>query len=302
VTGTEIEVLPPSRSVQRAVAWWRPSKMLPASYVTNGVVDLESLQRAAERLEALNLDPYDNLGDTFVIKGQVGLSAALQRALLERVGYRVLFDYADDKEASGRVMFPDGQTTPPLTIHITDTDIANYAKQNKRNYDEKPRRMLEARLSTELISLYAAGVIRGIITAAGLVDVTVDASDTIAAAPPAPQLPPRSVAPSGATIAEPDREPAIDDTVRDQLTQRIAELDQSHQADLLVIWRALAIPPLKSLRLTRAHGALIDRLVTEAADYSTPATPPAVIDDTPEAAGFEAVDPETGEIDYGEPF
>jgi hypothetical protein len=291
VTGTEIEL---SRQVQKAVAFWEPSQMLPSSYRKDGVVDLVSLRLAADRLETLGLDPYANLGDTFVIAGQVGLSAALQRALLERVGYLILFDSVDDVHAAGRVQFPDGRVTPALTIRIDDTDIAAYAKKNPTNYDTKPRRMLEARLSTELISLYASAVLRGIIGAAGVTDIRID--DT-----PAPRP---AFAPDGSTIPEADREPPIDPTVRAGLAARIGDLDSDARAALLEAWRDLQIPPLGSHRLTRAHGALISRLIDEAAPAGTP-TPAAVHDDTPESRGYQdaEVDPQTGEIlDPARPF
>ena len=303
MTGTDLELSPAG---ERAVIFWRHNPMLPASYVKNGHVDLAGMRRAVFTLDRLGLDPLDTLADTYVIHDQVGFKADLQRILLARQpGYDFEILEVDDHHVTARIKTPTGWK-PPITKNIDDTDLVAYARRNTDNYRDKPRRMLEARVTTELVDLYAKGVLRGIVetqvpeTAGWFTDQTEPAAGETGPVGEAAR-PPRSIAPDGATIPEHLREPEVDQAVRDELIARIEALDLETREDLSLVARSLRLPNIKTPRFTRAHGALLDRLITEAADRAQ-TVPAHVYDDAPEASsgepGSERYDPD----DPGRPF
>jgi hypothetical protein len=298
VTGTDVAIVLPQEA-ERALVFWRNNPMLPASYTKAGQVDWDGMRRAAWLLTWLDVDVAASLGDTFVIKDQVGLKADLQRALLARVpGYDLEVLELDDEHIVARIATPTGWK-PPLTKWIGDRDMVEYATRNKDNYDKKPRRMLVARVTTDLIDLYAKGVIRGLVRA--------QAGDAAAiytdAQPdqPAVELPARATAPDGSTIPEPLREPPVSDQTRGELASRVAALQPDPLADLTATCKDLRLPNLRSNRFTRAHGALLDRLIAEVVDrWGTgeivEEVPHAVYDDSPESSdaepGAERYDPD----------
>ncbi len=75
--------------------------------------------------------------------------------------------------------------------------------------------------------------------------------------------PPRSIAPSGATIPGALREPEVSEQTRDQLRDRINRLPSKARQQLEMITADLCIPNLLTGRFTRAHGALLGRLIDE---------------------------------------
>jgi hypothetical protein len=281
VTSSELAILADATpAVKRAVAYWSvPARMAAAaqSYINDGQVDVPAVAFAAARLEMLHVDPLENLPDTFVIyddkKGtfSFGMYATLQRALIERVGYRIDFKELADDHVIGVMVFPDKSESSPLRIDGQLGDIKKYAAKNKRNYDDKPRRMYEARCSTELISLYASGALRSIVTGAGIIDYTegepsgngTESSPAATSPEGSLQVPARSVAPSGATIPEHLREPEVDPGVRARLLERVAGLTGEQLDALGGIVHPAKVPNLRSARFTAAHGLLLDRLISE---------------------------------------
>jgi hypothetical protein len=203
--------------------------------------------------------------------------------LLARVpGYDFEVLEVDDDHATGRIKTPTGWK-PPHTVRRTDRAMVVYAERNVDNYRDKPQRMWVARLTTDLIDLYAKGVIRGIVRAEAGVEWFTDQGEAPAGDPdPAPLggsvppgsgspalpagPPPRSVAPDGSTIPEHLREPEVDAEVRTELLNRVTGLDEATVADLSEVCKDLKIPNLKTVRFTRAHGALLTRLITEAVE------------------------------------
>ncbi|HEY2300800.1 MAG TPA: hypothetical protein VGH66_02855 [Acidimicrobiales bacterium] len=286
-----LEVLPPY--ARKAVTFWKTNAMLPASYLKKDAqgrvvgVDLEGMEHAAWMLVRLDVDPIDALRDTYMVHGEVGFKADLQRALLARVpGYDFELLEVDDEHATARIRTPTGWK-PPITKRIGDADVVTYARQNQANYRDKPRRMLEARITTELIDLYAKGVIRGLVqrTAPSAAGWYTDTGEPEAAPlgevePSGP--PPRSVAPDGTTIPEPLREPEVADDVRAELRGRLAGLEPDAITGLAARCKALGMPNLNTVRFTRCHGALLSRLIDETAELSRP--PASSYDDDPEAA------------------
>jgi hypothetical protein len=332
MTGAEVElVAQASPQVQRAVAYWAlPARLraVASSYLRDdGTVDMDALLFACERLDMLHVDVIENLPDTFVVpdknKGtfSFGMYAALQRALIARSDYRIDFKEVTDDHVTAVMVFPNGRESSPLTINGDLGDIKRYAKRNAKNYDEKPRRMYEARVTTELVSLYAADALRNIARAAGV--GAIELGDSGPASPGEvrssnPEPPPRSVAPDGSTIPEYLREPEVDPEVRAQLIARIEALAPEVRDDLLEVVKPYKLPNIRTNRLTKAHAALLDRLINETLarhqtvvrELSDPAAPgsrhpvaaagpepdsdrvPAhVYDQTPEARGYAPNDP-----------
>jgi hypothetical protein len=296
MTGSDVEVLPPlSVAGRRALAWWKSNPMLPASYRNSktGVVDLEGMERATRLLLYLHLDPIATLGDTFVIKDQVGFKADLQRAILTRPGTGYDFEIldVDDEHVTARIKTPGGWKAP-LTKRITDRDIVTYAARNTENYRDKPRRMLEARVTTELIDLYAKGVLRGMVGAAGVGYAEDDDDATAPAVPMTPVAVPRSVTPDGSTIPQAWREKEVSPTVRAELRARIeALLDERPDAyeQLLERWKLTPRPGLSSHNFTVTHGELLAIYLDQAA-IDADIIPDATGDDDPEAYGYEPDD------------
>lgn len=276
MSGAEVEVLPLPVHVERALMWWRGNPMLPASYVKNNKVDVEGMRRAAFLLFKVDVDVEAWLGDTFVIKDQVGFKADLQRHLLTRPGTGYDFEIleVDDEHCTARIMTPTGWK-PPLTKRFTDNDIQAYARRGAKdgeeyneNYRDKRRRMLLARVSTELVDLYAKGVLRGIVAQA---DAGVEYAEGDGETPPAVaaavKYPPRSFAPDGSTIPEYLREVEVSDAERADLRRRLDVLQTEQPeafAAVLDRWKQKRRPALSSHNFTESHGELLEYFVADA--------------------------------------
>jgi len=315
MTGQEVEVL--SGEARRAVAWWTASPNLPAAYIgKQGVIDVEGLRLAAFALQRLDVDPFDTLGDTFVItdsygRKSLGFKADLQRALLTRhPGYDFEVLEVDDEHIVARLRTPSGWKTP-LTKKLTDRDMVVYAARGAKdgeeinaNYRDKPRRMLEARITTELIDLYAKGVLRGIVAQAAPDVLLIDTPDEDAALR-AVEGRLRATAPDGTTIPEHLREPEVTDEVRAELLAKLGRLSDESRQSLNHKWFVdLHAPNPKTNRFTKAHGELLSRLIVETgppeipgpaqAENPPPDEPPP--GSSPAAGPGPTVDRETGEI------
>jgi hypothetical protein len=281
MTGTEIEVVT-TPTVRRAVAWWRRNPTLPASYLNkDGTVDVDGITLAADTLERLDVDPVANLGDTYVVhdnygRMQLGFKADLQRALAERCGYEIFIDEIDDEHVVAHMVTPTGPK-PPITKRLADKDLTAYAKRNPRNYDDKPNRMLEARVSTELIDLYAKGVLRGIITPALADRAGWHDTDHYDPGP--------GVDPLGEVPAAPG--PLIDEADRAWLADRLDWLNL-HRPDihtwLRQVWKAAGRPGLRAPQLTAADGRLMRTLLQFPGPVSTAGDPPPGPDAPPAGA------------------
>jgi hypothetical protein len=295
--GAELEVLPaPAR---RALAWWRPNPMLPASYRRkDGSIDVEGMERAAWLLVRLNIPVVEALGDTFVIKDQIGFKADLQRAILMRPGTGYDFEVLelDDEHCTARLQTPTGWKAA-LSKRITDTDIRAYAERNAANYDEKPARMLLARVTTLLIDAYAKGVIRGWVADAGF-----NYADDEEAARPRPEY-----REDGSTLPEHLRQPECPEELRTALLDRLAVLEQRAPEKVRALAARLAPAKIPNLRkggpdFKWAHGMLLDvlfaELEMELGHADVDAVPAHVRDASPEARGY---DPDLQPASYADP-
>jgi hypothetical protein len=292
--GAELEVLP--AQARRALLWWRTNPMLPASYRRkDGTVDVEGMERAAWLLVRLGIPVVEAIGDTFVIKDQVGFKADLQRSILCRPGSGYDLDVLelDDEHCTVQITTPAGPKTP-LTKRIGDADIVVYAARNETNYTEKPARMLLARCTTLAIDTHAKGVIRGWVAQAGFAYAEEEDAGR------GPQY--RA---DGSTLPEALAQPACPDDLRAALLERLAVLEERAPGEVRALAARLAPAKIPNLRkggpdFKLAHGMLLDVLFAQleaGLDVDEP-VPPDVHDDTPEAAGY---DPDLQPTTWAEP-
>lgn len=278
--------------VDRAVATWRPASMVPAQFKDkDGNVKLADLQLAGMWLYALDVPPIPNLPAVYVVHGRVGIMAELQRALVARAGWDLWVVESSAERATVCIRRQgDRDWKPDVTVTMAEAHQAGWTKPAKSgelsNYVKIPDRMLAARACTKAISLYAPGALAGIAAPAARVaqldeePSDVDALGEVPAGPEGSRLvAPRSVAPSGATIPEHLREPEVDEDIRAGLLERIAALDEPTTRALAAVCKQLRIPNVRTARFTRAHGALLDRLINETVSGPVPGGDP------PPAAG-----------------
>jgi hypothetical protein len=168
---TDIERWHPTgiTDVDLAVAMWRPASMAPAQFKDpNGRVRVDDLGLAAAYAYVLEIPPIPNLPDLYVVKGRVGIMAALQRAMAAREGYDLDVVEATATRAVVRISRPPGPWHP-VTVTMEQAERAGWTRRAKpdqpSNYELIPDRMLLARACTKAINMYAPGVLRGIAAA-----------------------------------------------------------------------------------------------------------------------------------------
>jgi hypothetical protein len=172
---TDVERWTPTgiAEVDRAVTVWRPASMVPAQFKDkDGNVKVEDLALAAMWLYVLDVPPIANLPDVYVVKGRVGIMAALQRALVARAGYDLEVVEGTAARAVVRISRPPGDWHP-VTVTMQQAEQAGWTRRAKpdvpSNYELIPDRMLLARACTKAINMYAPGVLRGITAAGALI-------------------------------------------------------------------------------------------------------------------------------------
>jgi hypothetical protein len=325
MTGADLERYQPTGvdAVDRAVAVWSSPLMCPPQFRDKqGNIDRVGLALAASWLYALDVPPAANIGGLYLVNGRIGVYADLQRALVARAGYHLEIVESTDQLAEVRIRHGDGPWHHVTFTAAQATKAGLLSKDNWKNYLVD---MMVARACTRAVNYYAPGALRGITAAADHVaaldddetepgpsgSAEIGSSATPAATSPEgpPAYPPRAVAPSGATIPEHLREPALDENERRRLLERIAGLDDHHRAVLNLIWfDQLGCPNPKTDRATAAHGALLDRLITELTGQG-PTVPADVYDQDPESTGAvdadqepSYADPDAGYGQDGEPF
>lgn len=106
----------------------------------------------------LGLAPMTALGATHLIKGRVGVSAEMLRALVLEQGHEIVV-----RESSGAQVVMAGRRkgTSDWTVVTWTLDDARRAKLSGDNWTKYPRQMLAARASAELCRLIFADVIHG---------------------------------------------------------------------------------------------------------------------------------------------
>jgi hypothetical protein len=251
--------------VDVAVRRWAASSLLPDHFKKDGVVKVADVIIAATTLDALDLDPVLNLSDVYVIHGNVGLMAELQRTLLARAGYGFKLVEATAESATVGIGREGGQ------VHLVTVTMAQAEKAgwtSSAMYTKMPERMLTARATTLAVSLYAPEVLRGMETAGVELDVP----------------------------TQPANRPSPED--RALLRRALDELHPNTRAQLAADARGDGIPNIDGPRLTHLHRDRLAWLILAALDVPGPdetatdePTPPDVHDDDPAVNGWDDADP-----------
>jgi hypothetical protein len=120
----------------------------------------------------IGLPPMTTLQTTHVIKGRVGISAEIQRALVLSAGHEIEYREVN----SGRVVIAGrragGVNWTEVAYSIDDAKTAGLL--NNSNYRNNPTDMLIARASTRLCRMLFPDVIRGMASAEELEDLDED--------------------------------------------------------------------------------------------------------------------------------
>lgn len=110
----------------------------------------------------IGLAPMTGLQAVHVIKGKVGISAEMMRALVFAAGHEIWFEETNTSfcEISGRRAGSDRVTT----VKYSETDAKTAGLFSNDNYKKNPRRMYQARATSELCALIFADIIRGMVS------------------------------------------------------------------------------------------------------------------------------------------
>lgn len=114
--------------------------------------------------QALGIEPMQALMQMHVIKGKVGVSAQLMRAMVLRAGHSYRFEQYSDERV---VMTGRRRDGAEMTVEwdiarasgITASDEGAKVLTDKSNWANYPRNMLAARATTELVRLLFPDVV-----------------------------------------------------------------------------------------------------------------------------------------------
>lgn len=125
----------------------------------------------------IGLPPMTGLNAVHVIKGKVGISAEMMRAQVLAAGHEIWFDETNTSfcTMSGRRAGSDRVTT----VKYSESDAKTAGLFTNDNYRKNPRRMYQARATSELCALIFADVIRGMVSSEELY-AEEEAGDSIA--------------------------------------------------------------------------------------------------------------------------
>jgi hypothetical protein len=158
----------------------------------------------------VGLGPMTTLQSTHVVHGKVGVSAEIMRAMVFAAGHDIMFDRSTSAVCTvrGRRQGSD-QWSPPVEWTIDDAKKAGLIRPDSA-WSTYPRRMLQARATSELCQLVFPDVIHGFSTVEELEDI--EASNGTAPAPAATtvqrQTPTRSRKKPPTTVLGPEPDPA----------------------------------------------------------------------------------------------
>ena len=235
-------------AVDRAVRYWGQASLLPKQYrAEGGAVDWPNLTIAATCLQVLDVEPFPNLPDTYVVNGRVGLMHGIQIALAQRADVFPDLLESDDTHALVELIHGESWRCPrclrggvhTAVVTMAQATRAGWTKRNP-NYGTMPDRMLAARAVTAAIDHHAPGVLRGIASAVS----SLAALETTEGAPlpgggSVGQIPPASPTPAGYQTWE------VPANVRDDVLAKLARLeavDPAAAAELRAEWKSLRGP------------------------------------------------------------
>lgn len=202
----------------------------------------------------------NTLPQCYVVNGRPGYMAQIQQAMaaMHGVTIRPVSERCDEKSATVEVLLTDG-SRHEVTFTMAEAVRAGLDKKQGDMYRKWPANMLVARATTRAISWYCPAVKLGL---AGTVNLDeLDAIDVTSA-----EVDRETGEIVGAGEDVPRGEPLIDETVRADLLAAIGALDDAVRERLKAEVRQLGLPNLRSERVTRAHGALLARLLADMVD------------------------------------
>jgi hypothetical protein len=170
VTDSWAEMLPQVAELARAIS---NTDFVPAALRNNVAGTTAAILYNRE----IGLPPMTGLNAVHVIKGKVGISAEMMRAQVLAAGHEIWFEETNTSfcTISGRRAGSDRVTT----VKYSESDAKTAGLFSNDNYKKNPRRMYQARATSELCALIFPDVIRGMVSAEELYD-DAEAGDSIA--------------------------------------------------------------------------------------------------------------------------
>ena len=145
--------------------WLRMAEVLAASGRASGLPDMllgdpSAVVAKMLHAQALDIPLWTAVQDTFVVDGQVGMSAALMRALLLRAGHQYDVERCD-KTMCTMTLYRVEQPTKVLRCSWTLEEATVAGLTKKAVWERYPTDMLAARCTGRLVRRYAPDVARG---------------------------------------------------------------------------------------------------------------------------------------------
>jgi hypothetical protein len=225
-------------------------------YEVNGQVVRGNVELAVLTTLTLDLPTVRALDYVYIVGNVPQLYASTQRILARRAGYDLDFPDAEQTDKVGTCYIRYGERGAWRKVTFTHAQAEKAKLVDKDNWSKYGRDMLTARACTRAIGRYAPEVLAGMAAA----DVWPDDDD----AQPDDHHG-GAVAPSGATIPGPDREPPIDPKDRDDILGRVLDLPPPQLDWFRTRWRDdLGCPNLQRGWLSKAHGALARYMLADA--------------------------------------
>ena len=155
VTDSWAEVLPQVAELARSIC---TTDFVPAALRNNVAGTTAAIHYNRE----IGLGPMTGLQAVHVIKGKVGISAEMMRALVFAAGHEIWFEDTNTSFCviAGRRAGSDRVTT----VKYSETDAKTAGLFSNDNYRKNPRRMYQARATSELCALIFADIIRGMVS------------------------------------------------------------------------------------------------------------------------------------------
>ena len=170
VTDSWAEMLPQVVELARAIA---TTSFVPEALRNN----IAGTTAAILYNREIGLPPMTGLNAVHVIKGKVGISAEMMRAQVLSAGHEIWCEETNTSYCvmAGRRAGSDRVTT----VKYSESDAKTAGLFSNDNYKKNPRRMYQARATSELCALTFPDVIRGMSSSEELYDEA-EAGDSIA--------------------------------------------------------------------------------------------------------------------------
>jgi hypothetical protein len=234
----------------------------------SGLVPTDNPDAAAYimlRAAGFGLDPLTAFEHFHLIDTKKGpkliVSSAFLGGMARHAGARIEWLHSDQEYATARLRRPDQPGWTTLTYTFGDARKADLVW--KDNWKNHPAPMLRAACQRQLVRMAMPDVLLGLPMAA---EVDMDAEfdeeglDEGGEGVPGPGDVRGSANPGPGTW----RPPPVDERVRARLIEQTENLHPAVAAAVRDVARNLGMPALRGPHFTRAHGALLHRLIDEA--------------------------------------